>query len=97
MPTASPSAATISSSSPVTRTSCKSWRPACNRRQGATSKSLQADLTKDADLKRVEALLASDAEITLLINNAGIYANAKLADHDLQGDRRYDQAQRRGA
>jgi hypothetical protein len=43
---------------------------------------LPADLTKDADLKRVEDKLASDAEITLLVNNAGIYANAKLADHD---------------
>jgi short-subunit dehydrogenase len=45
---------------------------------------LAADLAKDADLKRVEAKLATDPEIALLVNNAGIYANAKLAEHDLQ-------------
>jgi len=45
---------------------------------------LQADLTQDDDLKRVEAKLAGDADITLLVNNAGIYANADLADHDLK-------------
>jgi short-subunit dehydrogenase len=45
---------------------------------------LAADLSKDADLKRVEAKLATDPEIALLVNNAGIYANAKLAEHDLQ-------------
>lgn len=45
---------------------------------------LQADLTEDGDLKRVEAKLASDPDITLLVNNAGIYANTNLADHDLK-------------
>lgn len=45
---------------------------------------LQADLTEDGDLKRVEAKLASDPDITLLVNNAGIYANANLTDHDLK-------------
>ena len=45
---------------------------------------LAADLGKEADLKRVEAKLATDPEIALLVNNAGIYANAKLAEHDLQ-------------
>jgi short-subunit dehydrogenase len=45
---------------------------------------LAADLAKDADLKRVEAKLGDDPEITLLVNNAGIYANAKLAEHGLQ-------------
>ncbi len=57
------------------------------RLQSATGRNIevvQADLTKGADLKRVEEQLASDPEITLLVNNAGIYANAKLADHDLQ-------------
>jgi short-subunit dehydrogenase len=43
---------------------------------------LKADLIQDADLKRVEAKLATDPDVTLLVNNAGIYANAKLADHD---------------
>jgi hypothetical protein len=43
-----------------------------------------ADLAKEADLKRVEAKLGTDPEIALLINNAGIAANAKLAEHDLQ-------------
>jgi short-subunit dehydrogenase len=45
---------------------------------------LPADLTKDADFKRVKDKLASDPEITLLINNAGIAANANLADQDLK-------------
>jgi short-subunit dehydrogenase len=45
---------------------------------------LAADLSREADLKRVEVKLATDPEIALLVNNAGIYANAKLAEHDLQ-------------
>ena len=45
---------------------------------------LQADLTKDADLQRVEQKLATDPQLTLLVNNAGIAANGKLADHDLK-------------
>lgn len=44
---------------------------------------LAADLGKEADLKRVVSKLGTDPEIALLVNNAGIYANAKLADHDL--------------
>ncbi len=45
---------------------------------------LQADLVKEADLQTVERKLATDASITLLVNNAGISAHAKLADHDFQ-------------
>ena len=45
---------------------------------------VQADLTKDADLQRVEQKLATDPQLTLLVNNAGIAANGKLADHDLK-------------
>jgi short-subunit dehydrogenase len=51
---------------------------------GRTVEVLQGDLTQDADLKRVEDKLASDSAITLLVNNAGIYANAKLAEHELK-------------
>jgi short-subunit dehydrogenase len=56
------------------------------RLRAATSRNveiLQGDLTQEGDLKRVEHKLASDAEIALLVNNAGIYANAKLAEHEL--------------
>ena len=45
---------------------------------------LQADLTKDADLQKVEQKLASDPQLTILVNNAGIAANGKLADHALK-------------
>jgi short-subunit dehydrogenase len=45
---------------------------------------LQADLTKEADLQKVEQKLATDPQLTLLVNNAGIAANGKLADHDLK-------------
>ena len=45
---------------------------------------LQADLTKEADLQKVEQKLATDPQFTLLVNNAGIAANGKLADHDLK-------------
>jgi uncharacterized protein len=43
---------------------------------------LQADLTSDADVAKVEQKLATDPALTLLVNNAGIAANGKLADHD---------------
>ena len=45
---------------------------------------LQADLTDDVDLRKVEQKLANDPQVTLLVNNAGIAANGKLADHDLK-------------
>ena len=45
---------------------------------------LQADLTDDVDLGKVEQKLANDPQVTLLVNNAGIAANGKLADHDLK-------------
>jgi short-subunit dehydrogenase len=54
------------------------------RETGRNVEVLAADLSKEADLKRVEAKLGTDPEIALLVNNAGIYANAKLAEHDLQ-------------
>ena len=44
---------------------------------------LAADLTKDADLRAVEAKVLADGELNVLVNNAGIAANTKLADYDL--------------
>lgn len=49
---------------------------------------LKADLTRKADLLAVEDRLRSDGAISLLVNNAGIATNGKLADADL------DQAER---
>lgn len=44
---------------------------------------LQADLTVAQDLARVEARLRDDADITLLVNNAGAAAPGGLAQPDL--------------
>jgi uncharacterized protein len=44
---------------------------------------IAADLTKPADLAKVEAVLKSDASITLLVNNAGIGATAPLLQSDV--------------
>ena len=44
---------------------------------------LQADLTAAQDLARVEARLRDDADITLLVNNAGAAAPGGLAQPDL--------------
>lgn len=44
---------------------------------------LQADLANRAYLQVVEQKLANDPDITVLVNNAGMSANANLADHDL--------------
>src|SRR5262249_32318344 len=57
------------------------------RLAGATGRHvevLQADLANAADLQKVEQKLATDADITMLVNNAGVAANADLADHDLK-------------
>jgi len=40
-------------------------------------RTLAADLARDADLRRVEAVLRDDASITLLVNNAGVYGGSK--------------------
>ncbi len=42
---------------------------------------LRSDLTKDEDLARLEARFASDASITLLVNNAGMSLNGGLLDN----------------
>ena len=49
---------------------------------------LKADLTSKVDLQAVEDRLRNDGAISLLVNNAGIATNGKLADADL------DQAER---
>ena len=43
---------------------------------------LRADLTQKADLKRVEQVLQTDPEITLLVNNAGIAVAKPVIDSD---------------
>ncbi|MBD9485083.1 SDR family oxidoreductase [Pseudomonas sp. PDM14] len=43
---------------------------------------LKADLTQRADLRAVEQRLASDASISLLVNNAGVAQNGALSDAD---------------
>ncbi|EKU83680.1 SDR family NAD(P)-dependent oxidoreductase [Massilia timonae] len=45
---------------------------------------LAADLTQSADLRRVEERLASDASITLLLNNAGLGATASMLDSSVE-------------
>lgn len=49
---------------------------------GRVVRTVGADLTKDADLRRVEALLRDDAGITLLVNNAGVGGAGALLDSD---------------
>lgn len=44
---------------------------------------LPADLTNTADLRLVEARLANDRSITLLVNNAGIGSTARALDADV--------------
>ncbi|WP_454832560.1 SDR family NAD(P)-dependent oxidoreductase [Pseudoxanthomonas wuyuanensis] len=50
---------------------------------GRSVETLAADLTQPADLARVEAVLKTDASITLLVNNAGIGATAPLLQSDV--------------
>lgn len=45
---------------------------------------LVADLNQRADLARVEALLRSDARITLLVNNAGVGSVHSILDADVE-------------
>jgi short-subunit dehydrogenase len=50
---------------------------------GRSVETISADLTKKADLARVEHVLRSDASITLLLNNAGFGATAPLLASDI--------------
>ena len=52
-------------------------------RSGRSVETIAADLTKAADLAKVEAVLKSDASITLLVNNAGVGATAPLLQSDI--------------
>ncbi|MDP3796815.1 MAG: SDR family oxidoreductase [Polaromonas sp.] len=51
---------------------------------GRTIEVVAADLNKTSDLARVEAVLRSDASITLLVNNAGLGATAPLLASDIE-------------
>lgn len=50
---------------------------------GRSIETVAADLTEPADLARVEAILKTDASITLLVNNAGVGATAPLLQSDI--------------
>ena len=50
---------------------------------GRTVRTLAADLTEAADLRRVEDLLRTDAGITLLVNNAGVGGTGPLLASDI--------------
>lgn len=50
---------------------------------GRSVETVPADLTKSADLRKIENLLKTDAGITVLINNAGIGATQTLLDADV--------------
>jgi len=52
---------------------------------GVTIDILPADLTKPEDLAKVEARLAGDEKIGLLVNNAGMAAHGSYAAPDLAG------------
>ncbi len=51
---------------------------------GRSIETIVADLDDKGDLARVEALLRGEANITLLVNNAGIGATAALLDADVE-------------
>lgn len=50
---------------------------------GRKVESVEADLTSPADLRRVEQLIRTNGDITVLINNAGVGASAPLIDSDI--------------
>ncbi|HEY5802852.1 MAG TPA: SDR family oxidoreductase [Lysobacter sp.] len=52
-------------------------------RTGRSVETITADLTSKQDLARVEATLANDASITVLVNNAGVGATAPLLQSDV--------------
>jgi hypothetical protein len=51
---------------------------------GRSIETVTADLINKTDLARVEAILRSDASITLIVNNAGAGAAAPLLNSDLE-------------
>lgn len=52
-------------------------------RHGVTVRTLAADLTDKADLRRVEALLRDDDSVTVLVNNAGFGGAGELLQSDV--------------
>jgi uncharacterized protein len=52
-------------------------------RSGRAVEAIAADLTRAADLAKVESVLKSDASITLLVNNAGVGATAPLLQSEI--------------
>jgi uncharacterized protein len=52
-------------------------------RSGRSVEAIAADLTRAADLAKVESVLKSDASITLLVNNAGVGATAPLLQSEI--------------
>jgi uncharacterized protein len=52
-------------------------------RSGRSVETIAADLTNPTDLAKVEAVLKTDASITLLVNNAGVGATAPLLQSDI--------------
>ena len=53
------------------------------RRDGPRGQAVAADLNNKADLKRIETMLATDAGITMLVNNAGVGALEPLLQSDV--------------
>ena len=52
-------------------------------RSGRSVETIAADLTKATDLAKVEAVLKTDASITVLVNNAGVGATAPLLQSEI--------------
>src|ERR1700760_2408533 len=50
---------------------------------GRTIEVVAADLTKPADVARIETILREDASITMLVNNAGIGSVASILQADV--------------
>src|ERR1700743_2472 len=50
---------------------------------GRTIEAVAADLTKPADVARIETILREDASITMLVNNAGIGSVASILQADV--------------
>jgi len=54
-----------------------------NQETGRSVRVVRADLSDGSDLTRVEAILRSDPDLTLLVNNAGVASIAPLVDADV--------------
>ena len=52
-------------------------------RTGRSVEIVAGDLTRSAELARVEAVMKTDASITMLVNNAGVGATAPLLQSDI--------------